>query len=561
LSKLDHIHHQPCNKKTKRKKKGGKERKKERKKKKKKGKMTLGYGKLVVGFLAIYVIITVAQSLQRAIQRRKFKRAHDCKPPPRLDSGFMGIKRYLEIRRKIKKRTTFKDAQKNFNETGTTLSQVVLGASIVSTIEPENVKAVLSTKFTDFSLGLRHNSFFPLLGDGIFTLDGEGWSHSRAMLRPQFSREQVADVAMLGEHVNSFIAHLPQDKMAAFDIQEMFFNLTLDTATEFLFGESVHSLAPGQIATEGPLAACGGNKGFAYAFNKSQVYILERANLTSFYWLVNPPEFRKLVKQVHSVVEYYVDRAVAAVKADPLSTAEKSDSGRRYVFLEALARETQDKKALRDQMLNILLAGRDTTGSLLSSSFFYLARHPQVLLKLRQQILDQFPNGTPTAAITLERLREIKYLRYFLNEVLRLFPPVPSNSRLAVNDTVLPVGGGPDGKSPTFVAKGSRVSYMTFVMHRRQDYYGPDAELFRPERWEENGKRGWEYLPFNGGPRICLGQQYALAEASYVLVRLLMIFDTIENAQPEIQDPIPSLGLTMAHEKGVKVRLYNSSSS
>ena len=351
--------------------------------------MTLGYSKLVVGFLAIYVIFTVVQSLQRAIQRRKFQRAHGCKPPPRLNSGFMGIKRYLEIRQKIEKRTAFKDAQNNFNQTGTTLSQVVLGASIVSTIEPENVKAVLSTKFADFSLGLRHNSFFPLLGDGIFTLDGEGWSHSRAMLRPQFSREQVADVAMLGEHVNSFIAHLPQDKTAAFDIQEMFFNLTLDTATEFLFGESVHSLAPGYLATEGPLAACGGNKGFAYAFNKSQVYILERANLTSFYWLVNPPEFRKLVKQVHSVVEYYVDRAVAAAKADPLSTAEKSYSGKRYVFLEALARETQDKKALRDQMLNILLAGRDTTGSLLSSSFFYLARNPRVLLKLRQQILDQ----------------------------------------------------------------------------------------------------------------------------------------------------------------------------
>lgn len=79
---------------------------------------------------------------------------------------------------------------------------------------------------------------------------------------------------------------------------------------------------------------------------------------------------------------------------------------------------------------------------------------------------------------------------------------------------MLPVGGGPDLKSPVFVAKGEGIAYSVYSMHRRPDFYGMDAELFRPERWEEdlpmnkdpiNAK--WGYLPFNGGPRMCLGRK------------------------------------------------------
>jgi len=83
---------------------------------------------------------------------------------------------------------------------------------------------------------------------------------------------------------------------------------------------------------------------------------------------------------------------------------------------------------------------------------------------------------------------------------------VPLNFRVANKDTSLPVGGGPDGKSPIFIEKGQPVLYSVYAMHRRKDLYGPDAEIFRPERWE-NAKRGWDYLPFNGGARICLGRE------------------------------------------------------
>lgn len=79
---------------------------------------------------------------------------------------------------------------------------------------------------------------------------------------------------------------------------------------------------------------------------------------------------------------------------------------------------------------------------------------------------------------------------------------------MAVKDSVLPFGGGPDEKSPVFVQKNSLVSYSVYCLHRRTDFFGEDAKAFRPERWEENSRHGWDYLPFNGGPRICLGREY-----------------------------------------------------
>jgi cytochrome P450 len=91
-------------------------------------------------------------------------------------------------------------------------------------------------------------------------------------------------------------------------------------------------------------------------------------------------------------------------------------------------------------------------------------------------------------------------------------------------------------------------------MHHRKDIWGPDAEEFIPERWE--GKRvGWEFLPFNGGPRICIGQQFALTESSYVTIRLLQRFDKMENLET---DPVVrhNLTLTNCSALGVKVRAH-----
>jgi cytochrome P450 len=123
---------------------------------------------------------------------------------------------------------------------------------------------------------------------------------------------------------------------------------------------------------------------------------------------------------------------------------------------------------------------------------------------------------------------------------------------MALQDSVIPLGGGPEGKDPVFVPKGVIVVYTPYAMHRRKDLYGEDADEFKPERWETL-RPGWEYLPFNGGPRICLGQQYALTEAGYVTVRLCQEFK--ELASRDSRPWTESLTLTVCSKNGVQVGL------
>lgn len=225
-------------------------------------------------------------------------------------------------------------------------------------------------------------------------------------------------------------------------------------------------------------------------------------------------------------VDHFVEKGLAK-RASLLS--EKPDDSGRYLFIEELVRQTDDRVRIRSELLNILLAGRDTTASLLSNVWWMISRRPDVWNRLREEVATL--NGEQP---TYEQLKDLKYVRAVLNESLRLYPIVPVNSRQAVVDTTLPVGGGPDGKAPIFIAKGQNVAWSLWAMHRRKDYYGEDADEFKPERWlgEKSLRPGWEYLPFNGGPRICIGQQFALTEASYTTVRLMQEFKDIESRDP-----------------------------
>ncbi|KAK7205063.1 cytochrome P450 [Myxozyma melibiosi] len=500
------------------------------------------------------------------VAARRFRRLHGVvKAKHAREGDRFGILYFLHMLRSLRNHTVLESLKETFDKWGENFEVTMLFRTNLQTVDPENIKTVLATKFADFDLGRRYEAFFPTLGDGIFTLDYEGWSHSRALLRPQFSRHQVSDVAKLESHVSNLFKAMPHSATESCEIQELLFRMTMDSATEFLFGESVNSLVlsddaasdNGPATTAQRVASDSGKRGFAAAFNNVQEYLSMRVLFQSLYWLVNTSEFRENNMIVHEFVDYYVEKALAKRH----SNEKISLSENRYVFLDALAEETQDPRTLRDQLLNILLAGRDTTAGALTWAFYELARHPRVFEKLRAEILERFgdhPGAEGKLPMNFETLKNSLYLRYILNEILRLYPSVPQNFRIANKHTFLPRGGGQDGTEPIFIRKGEAVFYSVYCMHRRKDLYGDDAMEFRPERWAEGKTWHWEYLPFNGGPRICLGQQYALTEAGYTLARVAQEFDTIETTDPDEPNGVPlkKANLTMSSAKGVHVRCY-----
>lgn len=310
---------------------------------------------------------------------------------------------------------------------------------------------------------------------------------------------------------------IPKDGESTVDFMELFFNLTMDSITEFLFGKSSYCLLSGSS----PEAVI--NTRFAEAFNRALQEILRRFFVGFFHF--KSQQFKDDIKFVHNYVDRYVQEALQYREAyllDP-SQAESQFGHGRYVFMHELVKRVADPVVIRTELLNVLMAGRDTTATLLSNVWYTLARRPDVYSKLRKETVETLGGTKPT----LRQLQKMKYLSYIIDESQRLDPVAPFNSRMAVVDTVLPLGGGPDGKSPLLVPKGQNVSYSLYTMHRRKDYFGDDADEFRPERWETI-RPTWTFLPFNGGPRICVGQQYALNEAKYITIRLVQEFAAIE---------------------------------
>ncbi|KAJ9659380.1 hypothetical protein H2201_007405 [Coniosporium apollinis] len=432
-----------------------------------------------------------------------------------------------------------------------TWQQSIFGSVTYLTVDPKNIQALLATQFPDFEIGpMRRGNFFPLLGNGIFTSDGKAWEHSRGLLRPQFSRDQVGDLELEETHVQNMFKHLVVDSAGwtpEVNLSPLLFRLTIDSATEFLFGQSVDSQVaalPNEAAGRKNSAADADLdwSSLARSFDEATHALGIRGRLFELYWLYSPISFHDNCKVVHKFADHYVKLALNAESSE--STLEKGEKKGRYIFSQELAKATRDPIELRSQLLNILLAGRDTTAGLLGWTFWLLARHPETFDKLRSIILDTFGSYDSPRNISFATLKGCSYLQQVMSEVLRLFPSVPINSRRATKDTTIPRGGGPDGMSPVYVPKGTEVNYSVHIMHRRTDIWGEDALEFKPERWTKR-KSGWEFLPFNGGPRICLGQQFALTEAGYVIVRMLQRFDRIENLDTKTE-PFHQYSVTTA---------------
>lgn len=437
---------------------------------------------------------------------------------------------------------------KTAEEYGNTWNFKILWENRFFTIEPEYIKAILATQFDGFEKGpVLHEQLNTILGTGVFNSDGEMWKFHRAMTRPFFSKDRISHFDIFDRHASDALNQLKTRLREGYpvNIQDLASRFTMDSATEFLFAHDVHSLGAGlPYPHYSPLAESSENHDhpankFSRAFDEAQRITSFRSRRGGSWPL---QEFwSDKVKEHMVVVNSFITPILAAAvqKKRELGEQEKP-AGDREVrdgesLLDHLINYTDDEIVLRDEILNILLAGRDTTSNTITYAIYMLAEHPDILQRLRQEILEKVGESRRP---TFEDMRDMKYLRAVINETLRLYPAVPFNIRTTSKPVVLPAKNG--GK-PFYLPAHSKMPYSVFLMHRRKDLWGPDADVFDPDRFLDDRVRKYItpnpfiFLPFNAGPRICLGQQFAYHETSFFLIRLLQQFSSISHvleAQP-----------------------------
>ncbi|RPA80792.1 CYP52A18 [Ascobolus immersus RN42] len=511
---------------------------------------------LLVALTAAYIFYSIITRLYTSHLRKQLAAKLGCQPAFNSTPGILAaIKNSYECLLVFKEIRYNEWMEAKFTSTGLkTVQQTVFGHVSISTCDAENIKHVLSTRFEDFALGRRNDHMVPLLGHGIFSTDGEVWKYSRSVVRPHFSKKDIEDFRSIERHFRNLVKHIDaRPGLVVDNFQSLFYKMTLDSSTEFLTGTSSNTLA--QLPVDGVET----KNIFMEAFDKAQELIVYSMATDLESIIFKLPAWKRARDDVFKFVDEKIQQALAE---NPEGLEKRADAKpREFTILHHLISDTRDPVFLRDQILSLMLAGRDTTACLLSFATYELARHPELYAKLRREIITQL--GSDESRFTFSSLKDCSYLQYVLNETLRLYPPVPDNMRYAVEDTYIPRGGGPDQMSPVFLQKGQPVNYNVYAMQRDPRIWGPNAAKFIPERWEkghpEYRKTGaWEYLPFNGGPRICIGQQYALANGGYVLARLCQLYERMDTLDPERKDPLMNSSLVMSLYNPAPIKLVRA---
>ena len=432
-----------------------------------------------------------------------------------------------------------------------------IGPGIIIT-SPECVKHILKDNFENYVKGPAFkNVFQDLLGDGIFNSNGATWRVQRRtglkiFTRRNFSTWMVDVFKKNGaDVVGRLQAHVNSDAGAgAIDMQQLYYKFTLDSIGQIGFGTDI-----GCLQQDEPVP-------FAVAFDRAQLQIIDR--FLNPLWMLVPafsngpgrwlyPGEREVRACVETIRAF--GRKVIAERRDELglTTGVVSEEGRgpagtqrqdllSYFLL--LDDQMQDQQLI-DIVLNFMLAGRDTTAATLSWATYHLMVHNGAASKVIAEVDSVLQGRAPTYG---DVTRKMPYTKAFLQETLRLHPPVPKDVKQAVKRDVLPDG--------THVPAGSLVVFVPYVMGRSRSLWGDDVLDFVPERWlpprmPGRGPDAYTFPVFQGGARTCLGKNMAYFEAATLLAMLLQRFTF--HMPDGAKEPRPAETVTMPVHGGLPV--------
>ncbi len=361
-----------------------------------------------------------------------------------------------------------------------------LRALLVS--DPADIEEVLVRRNKDFAKHYLPSVGGTLLGSGLFTSTGELWKRERRLAQPAFHRTRLATYAtVMGEYARQEAASWRDGEVR--DMADEMMRLTLRVVGRTLFGADVAA-----DATHLGEAMDDVRRAFVARLDAVQPLpdrVPTRTNRT----------LRRAVADM--------DRVVLRVIAD--RRADGGDAGDLLSMLMAAQDDTgtgMTDQQLRDEVMSLFVGGHETTAIALTWTWHLLATHPEVEATVRDELADVLGGRTPT----VDDVPRLAVLERVLRESMRLYPPVYAFDRKALVDTS--VGG-------VAVRRGTVVLVSPWVVHRSGRTYR-DPAAFTPDRWLDPGlRRGYGYLPFGGGPRVCIGNGFAWMEMTLVMAALL----------------------------------------
>ncbi|KAG8996915.1 hypothetical protein FRB94_011016 [Tulasnella sp. JGI-2019a] len=352
----------------------------------------------------------------------------------------------------------------------------LLGTDAIFTTNPTYIKQMISTDFHVWDKGKERftDLMHSFLGDGVFNSDGAMWKFHRSMTRPFFAKDKIVHFEIFTNHADKAIAKIKERGGGPVDFQDIASRFTMDSATSFLFGKSVDSMAT-------PLRLPYGSKDnlakdsfassayFPEAFQTVLRACAFRLTVGRAHWPLFEfwdDEVKRHMEPIYSYIEPIVQRALDEGAANGTLQGRDTEEGPEdhETLLDHLVSVTRDRNIIRGELLNILLAARDTTAHLITTVLYFLATEdPEISVCLRKEIADIV--GSKNIP-TYENIKDMKYLRAVLNESLRLIPSVPGNMK---HSNAASVWTDPATGVRYYLPKGVNAIWSVILMHRRQD--------------------------------------------------------------------------------------------
>ncbi|KAH8507970.1 hypothetical protein H0E87_010211 [Populus deltoides] len=435
----------------------------------------------------------------------------------------------------------------------------------VVTADPRNLEHLLKTKFPNYPKGQYfRDTVGDLLGGGIFNADDEKWQRQRKTASIEFHSTKFRQLTTesLLELVHSRLLPVLENAVnnsMSIDIQDILLRLTFDNVCMIAFGVDPGCLRPGLPDIP-----------FARAFEDATEATLLRFVTPTCIWkamrYLDLGSEKKLKRSIKDVDEFAED--VIRTRKKELSIQSEDDKKKQGSDLLTVFMGLKDENGkpfsdrfLRDICVNFILAGRDTSSVAMSWFFWLLDSHPTVEEKILAEICkivserEELDTKTPLV-FSPQEIKKMNYLQAALSEALRLYPSVPVDHKEVVEDDIFPDG--------TVLEKGTKVIYAIYAMGRMEAIWGSDCREFKPERWIRvvdgrfMSESAYKFTAFNGGPRLCLGKDFAYYQMKFTVASILFHYHVkVVKDHPVV----PKLALTMYMKHGLKVNLVKREES